>query len=220
MEVWPALSLSLRIAITATVLTFLLAVPLAYGLSRRRFVGKSLIEAAILMPMVLPPTVVGYLLIVAFGAQSTLGRWLKESFGYSILFRFEGAVLAATVVAIPLLYLPAKAAFASIERELEDIARLAGASRLQLFWHVSLPLARRGLLSGTILAFGRAIGEFGATLMVFGLQSDRQTLPISIYLDFEQGQMQNAALAVAILSGISFLILAISNLSSITRPAE
>ena len=173
-HVWTPLLLSLRIAAAATVLTALVAVPLAFVLARRRFVGKSAVEALIVVPLVLPPTVVGYLLIMAFGSEGWLGgQWLWRQFGYSILFRVEGAVLAAATVALPMLYLPAKAAFASVDRELEETARLLGASRLQLFWHVSLPLARKGLASGMILAFARALGEFGATMMVFGWQSRR-----------------------------------------------
>jgi molybdate transport system permease protein len=126
-------------------------------------------------------------------------------------------VLAAAAVALPMLYIPAKAAFGSVDRELEDIARLMGANRLQLFWHVSLPLARRGILSGLILAFARALGEFGATVMVFGWQGRRQTLPISIFAAWESGELQTATAAVLGLSVVSFLLILAYNASSAGR---
>ncbi len=213
-ELWPALSLSLRIAASATLIAALAGVPLAFFLARHRFVGRSLIEALILMPMVLPPTVVGYVLLTAFGAHGWLAPFLG---GYSIMFRFEAAVLAAAVVAAPLLYLPAKAGFSSVEPELEDITRLMGANRLQLFWHVSLPLARRGLASGVVLGFARALGEFGATMMVFGWQPGRITLPISIYADYEQGNLPHATAAVVALSALSLGLIMLYNASSTRR---
>jgi molybdate transport system permease protein len=217
-HIWPPLLLSVRIAIAATVLTALTTIPLAFAMSRRQFNGKSLLEALITVPLVLPPTVVGYFLIVMLGARGWIGQWLYRGLGYSILFRFEGAVLAAAVVALPMLYIPAKAAFASVDRELEDIARLMGANRLQMFWHVSLPLARRGIASGLMLAFARALGEFGATVMVFGWQPNRQTLPISIYADWEQGELAAATGAALALSAVSLLIVLIYNRSAISRP--
>lgn len=207
-DLWPALWLSLQIATAATLLAMLAAVPIAFAMARRTFFGKSVVEAILLLPLVLPPTVVGYLLIVALGANGILSRLLD---GYSIVFRFEGAVLAAAVVALPLLYMPTKAAFASVERELEDIAKLMGASRVQMFWHVSLPMARRGLGSGLVLAFARALGEFGATLMVFGWQPGRVTLPISIYDDWTQGNLPHATGAVIAMVVISMGMIATYN---------
>jgi molybdate transport system permease protein len=206
-----SLWLSLEIASMATLVTIAVAVPLAYGMARRAFAGKSFVEALILVPLVLPPTVVGYLLIMLLGARGWVGHYLNDWFGYSILFRTEGAVLASAVVALPLLYLPAKASFASVDRELEDIARLMGANRLQLFWHVSLPLARRGIGSGVILAFARALGEFGATIMVFGRLPRRLTLPLRIYDEYESGTPENAAVAVAALTVVSLVLIWVYN---------
>ena len=214
---WPSLWLTLRIAAAATLLVLVVGVPLAMVMARRSFPGKSLVEALILVPLVLPPTVVGYLLIVLFGARGLVGQWLNAAFDYSIVFRFEGAVLAAAVVALPLLYMPARAAFAGVDRDLEDIATLMGAGRIAMFWHVSLPLARKGIASGLILAFARAAGEFGATLMVFGIQQDRTTLPISIYQDFESGDLAASAGAVILLLSASLLIVAIYNRSALSR---
>lgn len=194
-------------------LTMTVGVPLALFMSRRRFVGKHIVEGFIMMPLVLPPTVVGYFIIMGLGARGWLGRWL----GYSILFRFEGAVLAAAIVALPMLYIPAKAAFASVERELEDVARTMGANRLQVFWHVSIPMARRGLIAGLLLCFARALGEFGATVMVFGLQPNKLTLPISIYADFENGELVAATGAVIALSLVSLGLVIAYNASSAGR---
>jgi molybdate transport system permease protein len=216
-ELWEPLFLSLRIAGLATLLTSAAAIPLAYAMARRRFAGKSVAEALITMPLVLPPTVVGYLLIMGLGARGWVGQWLDRAFGYSIVFRIEGAVLAAAVVALPMLYLPAKAAFASVDRELEEIALLMGANRLQIFWHVSLPLARRGIASGLMLAFARALGEFGATVMVFGFQPRQMTLPISIYADYEQGNIAHATAAAIALAGLSLGMMLVYNWSSAGR---
>jgi molybdate transport system permease protein len=210
----PPLLLSLAIALCATAVVAATAIPLAFFMARRPFPGKSLLEALIIVPLVLPPTVVGYLIIVFLGRHGLLGQYLDRWLDYSIMFRFEGAVLAAAVVALPMLYMPAKAAFAGVDRELEDIATLFGATRLQMFWHVSLPLARRGILSGAILAFARAIGEFGATLMVFGWMHDRLTLPIAVYAAHEQGEFAKAAPAVIALVILSLALILAYNHSS------
>ena len=215
-DLWPPLLLSLRIASLATALAALIAIPLALLLSRRRFKGKSLLESLILVPLVLPPTVLGYFIIRLLGSRGIIGHWLHQSFGYSIVFRIEGAVLAAAVVALPMLYIPAKAGFASVERELEDSARLMGATPWQTFWHLTLPLARRGVYSGLLLAFARALGEFGATVMVFGRQPQRLTLPISIYDDYELGQLTHAAWAVAALTVLSIALVLAYNRSAVS----
>lgn len=209
--------LSLRISLAATLIATLVAVPLAYALRRRAFVGRGALESLILMPMILPPTVVGYLILVTLGARG----WLTSAlpFDYSIVFRFEGAVLAAAIVAVPLIYLPARAGFATVEREMEDVAKLMGASRAQTFWHVAVPMAARGLGSGVVLGFARALGEFGATIMVFGWQPNRVTLPISIYADFEQGTLSDAAPAVLALSAASFGLVLLYNATGGGRQA-
>jgi molybdate transport system permease protein len=216
-SLWPTLMLSLQIASAATLLAAAVAIPLAYLHARVRYAGKSLVEAAIVLPMVLPPTVVGYLLIVSLGARGWIGQWLNRWLDYSILFRFEGAVLAAAVVALPLLYLPTRAGFAAIDREMEDNARVEGAGRWGVFWHVSLPMVRRGLFSGLMLAFARALGEFGATVMAFGIRPGHTTLPVSIYLDYEQSNMQSAWPAVLLLCAISLGITLFYNRSTLSK---
>jgi molybdate transport system permease protein len=216
-DLFGAILLSLKISLAATALTCLIAIPLAFFLARHRIPGRSLIETLLTIPLVLPPTVVGYALIALLGAQSPVGRWMRAHLGHTILFTTEGAVIAAVVVSLPLLFLPAKAAFASIAHELEDIALLMGASPLQIFWHVSLPLARRGITSGVLLAFARSLGEFGATFMVLGANRDRMTLPISIYLDWENSDINKAVPAVLLLSGISLVIILLYNRSPLVR---
>jgi molybdate transport system permease protein len=216
-DLWRPLLLSLGVAALATVLVAALGVPLAYVMARRRFSGRSVLEALLTVPLVLPPTVVGYLLIMLLGARGLVGQWLHRATGYSIMFRVEGAVLAAAVVALPMLYIPARAAFAAVEKEMEDVATLMGAGRLATFWHVSLPLARRGNAAGLILAFARSLGEFGATAMVLGIQPDRTTLPISIWVDYEQGNLAHAAAAVAGLSAVSLALVMAYNASSVSR---
>lgn len=209
---------SLEVAASATLLAALIAIPLAYVLCRRRFFGKSLLEALLTVPLVLPPTVVGYGLIVLMGRRGVLGSFIARwTAGYTILFRPEGAILAALVVAFPLLYLPAKAGFASIDRELQDVARLLGAGRWRTFWQVSLPLARRHIAAGLLLAFARALGEFGATIMVLGDLPGRRTLPIVIY-DATAGQDDAQAWPpVLALAGLSLLIVLIYNRLPLSR---
>jgi molybdate transport system permease protein len=210
---WTSLAYSLLIAVPATALAAVVAVPVAYLLGRHgRFRGRSLVEAAIIVPLVLPPTVVGFVLIMLVGRYGLIGRWIAEwTGGYSVMFRPEGGILAAAVVAMPLIYLPAKAAFVAIEREMEDIARLSGANTWQVFWHVSLPTARHGLTSGLILAFARALGEFGATVMVMGVANQPMTLPVRVYDQWLQGQPQAAAAPALMLSSVAFALVLLFN---------
>lgn len=182
-ELLPALVLSLKVATCALCLIAATAVPLAFAMCRRRGWLRATTDAFLTVPLVLPPTVVGYLLIVLLGRNGWAGHLLHEWFGYTVMFHWHGAVLAAAVVAFPLIYLTARSAFASVDRELEDIARLHGAHGLSLFWHVSLPLARRGIVAGAMLAFARALGEFGATIMVMGDIAKYRTLPLLIYTE-------------------------------------
>jgi molybdate transport system permease protein len=170
------------------------------------------VEAVLIVPLVLPPTVVGYALIVLLGRRGWIGGWIARHFsGYTVLFRPEGGVIAALVVALPLLYLPAKAGFISIERDLEDVAKLIGAGRWRTFWQVSLPLAGRQIAAGLLLAFARALGEFGATLMVLGDLSGRRTLPIVIYDATAGGDESQALGAVIVLSLVSLAVVLIFN---------
>lgn len=210
-DLWPPMLLSIRVALVATLAAAVMAIPLAYVLARKQFFGRSLIEVLITLPLVLPPTVIGYGLVVLVGARGVFGKFIETVFGTTVMFHWSGAVIAAAVVALPLLVLPTKSAFAAVDRELEDVSRLMGAGPFKIFWHVSLPLARRGISSGLLLAFARSLGEFGATVMVLGDIPGRQTLPISIYADSVVGEMDRALPAVLALTGLSLLVLLIYN---------
>lgn len=210
-DLWSALWLSARVATVATAAGALVAVPLAFWLAHRRFWGKSLFEALLTVPLVLPPTVVGYLIILLMGTRGWLGQWLYQAFGYRFLFSFEAAVVAAAVVGFPLLLLPAKAAFESIEPEMHDLARLFGVGPISTFWHVNLPLARRGIVSGLLLAFARSLGEFGATVMVLGTTPGRRTLPVMVYIEYIDRHAERAWPAVVLLSAVSFAVIAMRN---------
>jgi molybdate transport system permease protein len=158
---------------------------------------------------------VGYLIILILGKRGWVGQFLDHWFSVSIMFKKEGAILAAATVALPLLYLPTRAAFAAVSGEMEDAARVMGANPLQIFWHVSLPLASRGVASGLMLAYARALGEFGATVMVFSTM--RATLPVSIYIDSENGEFDKAWPAVALLCAISVALTFVYNRSRLSR---
>ena len=185
----------------------LVAVPLAYWLARRNFRGKAILETVLTLPLVLPPTVVGYFLLVLLGHNG----WISRPFHFSIIWTWYGAAIAAGVVAFPLLLLPARSAFASVDRELEDVSRLLGANRLQVFWHVSLPLATRGIAGGVLLAFARALGEFGATVMVLGIRDRTMTLPIFVYDEFEDLNPKGLVPAVLLLVAVTLGVMVLYN---------
>ena len=189
---WFPLLLSLRVATLATVLVLLGGIPLAWLLARRDFPGKELLAALATLPLVLPPTVLGYYLLVALGNRSPLGQWLSQA-GIPLVFTWRGAVIAASVAAFPLLLQTARAGFESIDIRLEDMARTLGRSNLYIFWRVTLPLAWRSILAGIALTFARALGDFGATLMVAGnIPGRTQTMSVYIY-DLAQANNQTEA---------------------------
>ncbi len=206
--------LSLRAATFATILSFIVGLPLAYYLARRRHPILSAFEAMSSLPLVLPPTVLGYYLLVTFGYNSPVGRAL-ERIGIPLVFTWRGTVLAAWVVSLPLFLQSASAAFATVERELEDVARTLGESEWRIFWRVTLPLALPGILAGTLLAFARALGDFGTTLMVAGnIPGRTQTMAIAIYDAVQAGDQGRANVLVAILTVTAFgLLVAIRALS-------
>ncbi|WP_418320330.1 molybdate ABC transporter permease subunit [Piscinibacter sakaiensis] len=198
---WIPLALSLKVALWATGLNLLLGVGVAYWLARHRFAGRELVDALLTLPMVLPPTVLGYYLLVVIGSNGWLGRWLDESFGINLIFTWQAAVIAATIVAFPLVLKSARAALENVDPQLEQAARVLGLGEAAVFFRVSLPLAWRGILAGLLLAFARALGEFGATLMVAGSIPGRtQTLSIAVYEAVQAGQDDLAAFLVMIIS--------------------
>jgi molybdate transport system permease protein len=200
--------LSLKVAGTSTLLAFLAGVPLAFVVARKRFWGRELVDSLATLPLVLPPTVLGYYLIVLMGRHGWLGRWLEETLGITLIFTWQGAVLAAAVVSLPLVFKSARAAFEDVSPELENVGRTLGLSETAIFFRISLPLARRGLLAGAMLAFARAMGEFGATLMVAGnLPGKTQTLSLAVYTAVQTGNDHLAAFLVMLTSGVCLLIL-------------
>ena len=176
--IWEPLLLSLRITGVATALILVFGLGFALLLARARFPGRTVLEVLITLPLVLPPSVVGYYLLVGLGRGSPLAEWM----GWQILFTWQAAAIASAVVGLPLMVQAARAAIAEVDPALENAARMLGSSEPEVFWRVTLPLARRGILAGLILGAARALGEFGATLMIAGnIPGRTQTLPLAIY---------------------------------------
>lgn len=199
------LLISLKVAGLATIIVFILGMYLARLFSRSHFFGKSIIEALFLLPLVLPPTVVGFGLLVLFGKNGIIGKALLNWFDIQIIFTWIGAVIASAVVAFPLMYQSAHAAFETIDPKLEHAGQTMGASNWRVFWTISFPLAWPGLLSGLILTFARALGEFGATLMLAGyIPGKTNTIPMSIYFAVEAGHMDKAAFWVIFIVSLGF----------------
>jgi molybdate transport system permease protein len=198
---WIALALTLKVAAWATVLNLFLGIGIGFAMARWRFAGRDLIDAALTLPMVMPPTVLGYYLLVLIGAHGPIGAWLLQHFGVRLIFTWQAAVIAATVVSFPLVFKAARAAFETVDPQLEDAARSLGISETALFFRVTLLLAWRGILAGLLLCFARALGEFGATLMVAGsIPGKTQTLSIAVYEAVQAGQDDTANFLVIITS--------------------
>lgn len=205
---WTALWLSLKVAGCATAINLVLGVALGALLARHRFPGRDLLDTLLTLPMVLPPTVLGYYLLVVIGRNGPLGAWLQDTFGINLVFTWQAAVIAAAVASLPLVFKPARAAFEAVDGQLEQAARTLGVSGVALFLRVSLPLASRGILAGLLLAFARSMGEFGATLMVAGSIPGRtQTLSIAIYEAVQAGQDAKANGLVILTSVVCIVIL-------------
>ena len=207
MDTFPIL-LSFQVSLVATVLTLALGLPLAWVLARRRFPGHDLVEAAVVLPLVLPPTVLGYYLLVVIGARGPVGE-LLGGLGIELAFTWRAAVLAACVGSITLLVKAAQAGFEAVDRRLEQAARTLGRSEWNIFWSVTLPLSWRAVFAGTVLAFCRALGDFGITLMVAGsIPGLTQTMPLAIYDYVQANQMREANLLslVAVVTALLFLL--------------
>ncbi|SFB30029.1 molybdate transport system permease protein [Lentibacillus halodurans] len=199
------LFLSLKIASMATVIVFVTGVFFARIITRRRFPGKRILESLLMLPLVLPPTVVGFGLLYIFGNNGPIGKWLLQWFDVQIVFTWTGAVIAAIVVAFPLMYQSAAASFQKYDRNIEHAALTMGASKWRVFWSISFPLAWPGLLAGLVLTFARALGEFGATLMIAGyIPNQTETIPLSIYFAVESGNRDVALFWVISILMIGF----------------
>jgi molybdate transport system permease protein len=204
-NLWDPVRLSLQVAVLATLCVVAVGLPLAWHLARRRGPGSDLLASLVALPLVLPPTVVGFGLLYVLGRSSPLSRWSEALFGEPILFHWTAAVVASGVVALPLFVESCRSALESVPLRQENAARILGGSEWTVFRTVSLPLARRGLWGGVILTFCRALGEFGATLMVAGnIPGRTQTLPLAIYSAVNAGDTRAAQWLVAIVALIGF----------------
>jgi len=202
------LLVSLKTVAVTTVLTFFLGIAAARWMAHYNGKFKSLIDGLFILPMVLPPTVVGYGLLLLFGVNGPLGKALM-AIGEKVVFSWEATVIAATVMAFPIMYMTAKGAFEQVEPNIEAAARTLGAGEWRVFWTVTLPLAKAGIIAATVLAFARSLGEFGATLMLAGnIAGKTQTIPIAIYFAIQAGDMDKAMVLCIIVLVISFVSLA------------
>ncbi|MEH7457419.1 molybdate ABC transporter permease subunit, partial [Bacillus sp. JJ1127] len=205
---WSPVFLSLRVAACATIIVMIFGTVIGRVLARSSWRYKVLLETIFLLPMVLPPTVIGFFLIIIFGNNSPIGKWIESLFQQSIMFTSWAAVIASTIVSFPLMYQSAKTGFSIANEQIEDGARDLGASEYQVFLHVTLPLAFPALLSGMILSFVRALGEFGATLMFAGnIPGKTQTIPTAIYMAIDASNMQLAWTLVIITVSMSLIFL-------------
>lgn len=199
--------LSLKIASIATIFSLILGVYLARIMTKKDFSGKNAVEVLITLPMVLPPSVTGYILLILFGRRGIIGSWLY-SMGISLVFSWTGAVLAAAIVSLPLMYQSVKAAFMNVDSIYEKAAKTLGASDRRIFWTITVPLVWPGIISGVVLAFARSLGEFGATLMIAGnIPGKTQTMPLAIYFASDSGDAYTANILVGIMTVFSFLLI-------------
>lgn len=207
-DFWTPIKLSVEIASMSVVFVFIFGLLSARFMAKKQFFGKTAAETLLTLPLVLPPTVVGFILIIIFGINSPIGRTVENLFGGTIMFTWWAAVIAASVVAFPLMYQSAKTGFLQVDPGAEEAARVDGANEWKVFWYITLPLSSRTLVTGLILSFARALGEFGATLMFAGnLPGRTQTAPTAIYMAIESGNLNTAWLWVIAMVGISFLML-------------
>jgi molybdate transport system permease protein len=207
-----SLRLSLQVAVLATVMMVLFGIPVSYILARREFRGREVIDMLFTLPLVLPPTVTGYYLIILFGRSGYIGKILYQWTGWSIMFTWYAAALAAFVVAIPLLIKTARAAIESVDINIIQASYALGLSEFQTAVYIVLPLARKGILAGVILSFARALGEFGATLMIAGnIPGKTNTMPLAIYTSAGSGDWSKANMMVISLTALSGIALYLAN---------
>ncbi len=204
--------LTLKVALLATLFAGAAGIALGWWMAHRRFPGHAVADAVLVLPMVLPPTVLGYYLIVLVGRNGVLGQWLERWFGITLLFTWQGAVLAAAVVSLPLIYKAARAAFEETDGRFAQAARTLGAGEWEVFWRISLPLALRGIGAGLALTFARAMGEFGATLMIAGnLPGRTQTLSVAVYAAVQAGDDRLALTLTLVISAVCIVLLVLAN---------
>lgn len=209
---WFPLWLSLRVAVLSTAISLAAGLWIAYLLANRNFRGKEILDAAVTLPLVLPPTVLGWYLLVLIGRASPLGKLWEAVFGSPLVFTVKAVVIAAVLHSFPLLVKSARAAFESVDRSYERAARTLGASEWKLFWRVTLPLAQRSIFAATALAFARSLGDFGVTLMVAGnIPGRTQTVAVAIYDAVESGNGTVARMLVLVISAVALVVLTVAN---------
>jgi molybdate transport system permease protein len=217
--IWSAFKLSALVVSVATVAVALVGTALAFLLARREFRGKEALDSLVTLPMVLPPTVTGYYLILLLGRRGLLGKYLFALTGWTVAFTWQAAAIAAGAMALPLMVKSARAALESIDRRYEQVSFSLGKSEFETFFRVTLPLAKRGILAGVVLSFARALGEFGATLMLAGnIRGKTQTMPLAIYEAFISGDDQKAQIMAVILTLTSIAVIYLTNV--LTRPPK
>ena len=208
---WQLVSFSARMAVCSTLLILAPGVALAWFLARRQWPGKALVETCVSLPLVLPPVVTGLVLLQLFGRHGPLGHWLHGQFGIDVVFTWRAVVLALGVMSLPLLVRAARTAIEEVNPALEHIARTLGAGEWRVFFTITLPLAKRGVLAGTLLAFARALGEFGATIMVAGnIPGRTTTLPVAIYAAVQNGEDAHAWTLAGVSAVIAFAAVFVS----------
>ena len=206
--VWITIALTLKVALWATAINLVLGVAVGWLLARKRFAGRELVDAVLTLPLVLPPTVLGYYLLVLIGRRGWLGHWLQATFGVNLIFTWQGAVIAATLVSFPLVLRAARGAFEGVDPQLENAARVLGLGEWAVFARITIPMAWPGILAGTLLVFARSLGEFGATLMVAGSIPGRtQTLSMAVYEAVQAGEDAQATVLVLITSAVCIVVL-------------
>lgn len=210
--VWSALKLSLLVTLVATGLVVVIGMACAVVLAKGRFRGRELLDAIITLPLVLPPTVTGYYLIVLLGRRGLIGSYLYDWTGWSVVFTWWAAVIAAAVMALPLMVKSARAAIESVNPQYELASYTLGKGKTETFFRITLPLARRGVIAGMVLSFARALGEFGATLMLAGnLPGKTQTMPLAIYEAVVAGEEQEAQILALLLTAVSITAVYLTN---------
>ncbi|MDD1792137.1 molybdate ABC transporter permease subunit [Enterovibrio makurazakiensis] len=204
---WEALLLSLKISVVAVSASLPLGIAMAWVLARKQFAGKAIVDGIIHLPLVLPPVVIGYLLLIVMGRRGAVGQWLYETFGVSFSFSWKGAALASAVVAFPLLVRAIRLSLELVDQRLEQAARTLGASSWRVFFTITLPLIMPGILSGLVLAFARSLGEFGATItFVSNIPGETQTIPLAMFAFIETPGAEQSVARLCVISIVIALL--------------
>jgi molybdate transport system permease protein len=208
---WQLVGFSLRMAFASLLLILPFGLALAWWLARKDWRGKALVETLVSLPLVLPPVVTGLVLLQLFGRRGPVGSWLHHTFNYDVVFTWRAVVIALAAMSLPLFVRAARTAFEEVDVKFEQLARTLGAGEWRVFFTITLPLARRGVLAGTLLAFARALGEFGATIMVAGnIPGQTTTLPVAIYQAVENGEDAHAWTLAGVSAVIAFAAVFVS----------